>query len=125
MDQAFPWGQQARQAPQAPQAWQQPQQAWAQQSQQAQMPQPGGMAFAIVEGEQAAWEYRVNPGASAFLLSRTSDEFWIKSADMAGNTSVETYDFTRRERAGEPGYATKSDIEGLKAQMSELIGELR
>lgn len=105
-----------------------------QQYPQYQQPNNNGMIW--VQGEAGMKAYLVAPNNSVALWDSEAPVLYLKSADATGMPSVKTLDYTIR---GDPGpsvsasssesrntdYATKSEIEALKEQITGLEAQIK
>lgn len=100
-------------------------QAYPQLSPYAQMPQQSATAptsnLTWVVGRAGADAYVTAPNTTVLLMDSTADTFYLKETDATGRASVTTCDFTRREERGGGEYATRADLEALKAEILEAV----
>lgn len=104
--------QQMQQAPQAPQS-------------PVQAPSPNNNLI-WVQGEAGAKAYLVAPNTTVQLWDSDAQVIYLKSADASGMPSIKTLDYTIREMPqnspAQPKveYATKADVEALRAELNAL-----
>lgn len=91
---------------------------------QPQYQQQSGITW--VQGEAGAKSYMVAPNTTVQLWDSEQQVIYLKSADASGMPSIKTLDYTIRDMAQpvlkqqEVTYATASDLEAIKADLSEL-----
>lgn len=90
-----------------------------------------------VQGEAGAKSYLVAPNTTVQLWDSENQVIYLKSADASGMPSIKTLDYTIREtkpaqpvNAGisvDPSsmYATKEDLEALRAEMETMLSNKR
>ena len=85
-----------------------------------------------VQGEAGAKSYLVAPNQSVVLWDTESQTIYVKSADASGMPSIKTLDYTMRESAPnsrpispESAFASKDDVDFLKAEIEALKGKFK
>lgn len=86
-----------------------------------------------IQGESAAKSYLVAPGATVVLFDSESQTIYLKSADATGLPSMRILDYTIRDQkpnngvfgVGASDYATKQEIDDLRAEMEQLKARLK
>ena len=81
-----------------------------------------------VQGEAAAKSYLVAPNTTVALWDSENPVIYLKSADPSGLPSMKVLDYTIR--GGQPlnqnvEYATKDDLEKLRAKIAEIKESLK
>lgn len=100
--------------------------------QQAQMQpqQQNGNSIIWVQGEAGAKSYLVAPNNTVQLWDSENNVIYLKSADSSGMPSIKILDYTIRENGSQMAqnglrsnveYATKEELEKLKADIMSLI----
>lgn len=100
--------------------------------QQAQMQpqQLNGNSIIWVQGEAGAKSYLVAPNNTVQLWDSENNVIYLKSADSSGMPSIKILDYTIRENGSQMAqnglrsnveYATKEELEKLKADIMSLI----
>lgn len=88
--------------------------------------QPSG-GIIWIQGEAAAKSYLVAPNTSVPLWDSERQTIYIKSADAAGMPSMKVIDYTIRDTQAQqqaaPAYATREDLDVVRAQLAELQNE--
>ena len=94
-------------------------------------PQPQQNNTIWVVGENGADSYLVAPGQTVLLWDSTAPVLYLKSADSMGRPSKKILDYTVREEAlnmpklePQRDFASKDDIENLKAEIEALRAKL-
>lgn len=109
-------------------------QMYQQQTYQPQMQQnQNGSSIIWIQGESAAKSYLVAPGATVVLFDSESQTIYLKSADATGLPSMRILDYTIRDQkpnngvfgVGASDYATKQEIDDLRAEMEQLKARLK
>lgn len=81
-----------------------------------------------IQGEAAAKSYLVAPNTSVPLWDSERQTIYIKSADQAGIPSMKIIDYTIREpqapAAAEAAYASRDDLEAVRAQLANIQDEI-
>jgi hypothetical protein len=84
-----------------------------------------------VQGLNAAKSYPVAPNQTVTLFDSEANVIYLKSADVSGMPSLKILDYTvrdidtqRPEIKAEDGFATKEDIEAVKAEIDALRTKL-
>ena len=88
--------------------------------------QPSGPIW--VQGEAGAKSFLVAPNTTVALWDSEAQVIYLKSADASGMPSMRVIDYTIR--GGQPvnhttEYATKEDLEKLRAKIAELKKSLK
>ena len=86
-----------------------------------------------IQGESAAKSYLVAPGATVVLFDSESQTIYLKSADATGLPSMRVLDYTIRDQktnngvfgTGTGDYATRQDIDDLRAEMERIKARLK
>lgn len=84
-------------------------------------PQSNGMNW--VQGESGANAYQVAPNQVVVLFDSTREVFYIKSADMYGRPTLETYDYTKHvdvkeeEKTDMSQYVTRKELNMLLKEL--------
>ena len=85
-----------------------------------------------VQGEAGAKSYLVAPNQSVVLWDTESQTIYLKSANASGMPSIQTLDYTMRESAPnlrpvspESAFASKDDVDFLKAEIEALKGKFK
>lgn len=77
-----------------------------------------------VNNRQSAEAYQMQPNSSVVLWDSNSDKFYVKQSDASGFCTVREFKFeevkSNSNRQNETEYATKSDIDDLKAQIEKI-----
>lgn len=103
------------------------------QPQQAQPAQQTGNGLVWVQGESAAKSYPVAPNNTVLLMDSEGDRFYLKSADASGMPlPLRTFVYHEQtaqtapkvSEAGQPAFATKTELDDLRAEMEELKASL-
>lgn len=97
-----------------------------------QMGQQGGSGIIWVQGEAGAKSYLVAPNNTVQLWDSEAQVIYLKSTDASGMPSMKVLDYTIRDNAGTvpgvvqnaPEYATKGDLESIRAKIKELQEEI-
>ena len=77
--------------------------------------------FYFIHGEDAAKEYPIPFGTTAWFLDTEDPIFYVKKLDIQGNLQAfETYDYIKREPPKPTTYATTEDLGALMKQMSDM-----
>ena len=81
-----------------------------------------------VQGEAGAKSYYVAPNTTVQLWDSETQTIYLKSADASGMPSMKVLRYKIEEPQATPtdgtGYATRSDIDSLMAQISDLRAEI-
>ena len=84
----------------------------------------GGIIW--VQGENGAKAYPVAPNNTILLMDSENKRFYIKTADGSGMPSLRIFDYTEITASptvsGGEEYATKKDLEALKAEILSANG---
>lgn len=91
--------------------------------QQPQQQQNGGLVRVKDEGEVI--NYPIAPGYSVLFIDEAVSHLWVKTAGLSqfDRPSIEKYALVKESSTpAKVEYATKQDIEDLKAQLSALKG---
>ena len=73
-----------------------------------------------VSGPADAQSVIVPPGRRALLMDADASTFYVKSTDMAGNSTVDAYDFApHRAEPPEDAYVTRSELRDAVAEAIE------
>lgn len=115
-----------------PQQYQQPMQSNTQPTQMnvaTQQPTQNGIIW--VQGEAGAKSYLVAPNTTVQLWDSENQVIYLKSADASGMPSIKTLDYTIREAkqttvptiGSEPIYATKDELNALRAELESLLAK--
>lgn len=67
----------------------------------------------FVKDEAEARSVIVPYGQRALLMDSNDSTFYIKSTDANGMSTVEAYDFARREEAASPDYVTREELQRI------------
>lgn len=103
------------------------------QPQQAQPTQQTGNGLVWVQGESAAKSYPVAPNNTVLLMDSEGDRFYLKSADASGMPlPLRTFVYHEQtaqtapkvSEAGQPAFATKTELEALRAEIEEFKANL-
>lgn len=103
------------------------------QQQQAQPTQQTGNGLVWVQGESAAKSYPVAPNNTVLLMDSEGDRFYLKSADASGMPlPLRTFVYHEQtaqtapkvSEAGQPAFATKTELEALRSEIEELKANL-
>ena len=89
-----------------------------------QQPQNGG--FVRVRDETEAMNYPVAPGYSVTFIDENATHFYVKTAGLSqfDRPTFDKFKLVRETpEQTKVEYATKQDLEELKAQLKELKGE--
>lgn len=84
-----------------------------------------------VQGQEGAKSYLVQPGSTVLLMDSEGSRFYIKSADNAGLPQLRTFEFTEvtgvptKAAEPKPDYATKSEIDELRAKLEDLQAQIK
>jgi hypothetical protein len=83
-------------------------------------PQNGGLVR--IKDENEAVNYPVAPGYSVILIDEGNTHLYVKTAGLSqfDRPTIESYKLTKETTAAKTEYATKADIEELKARIAEL-----
>ena len=81
--------------------------------------------FVRVKDEGEMLNYPVAPGCSVQFIDDSITHLWVKTAGLSqfDRPSVEKYKLTKEDAEPKTEYATKQDIEELKARIAELRSE--
>lgn len=89
----------------------------------------GGIIW--VQGEAGAKSYLVAPNTTVQLWDSENKTIYLKSADASGMPSMRILDYTIRDAmqptppaVQEPAYATRTEVETLASQLSELRSKI-
>ena len=105
-----------------------------QQTQQQPAQQPVNNGIIWVQGEAGAKSYLVAPNTTVQLWDSENQVIYLKSADASGMPSIKTLDYTIREMkqshahtmvAQATEYATREDLEALRAEIESMIQSKR
>lgn len=91
--------------------------------QQQQQIQNGGLVR--VKDESEVMNYPIAPGYSVIFIDESITHLYVKTAGLSqfNRPTIEKYKLLKETPAETtPEYATKADIEALKAQIAELRG---
>lgn len=95
---------------------------------QAQPQQQTNNGIIWVQGDAGAKSYYVAPNTTVQLWDSETQTIYLKSADASGMPSMKVLRYKIEEPQATPtdggNYATRSDIESLMAQISDLRAEL-
>ena len=106
------------------------QQMYYPQQTQMQPQQLNGNSIIWVQGEAGAKSYLVAPNNTVQLWDSENNVIYLKSADSSGMPSIKILDYTIRENGSQMAqnglrsnveYATKEELEKLKADIMSLI----
>lgn len=91
--------------------------------QQAQQPQNNMVVMALVNSEDEARNYPLNPGNSIFLMDSNNQVFYTKSVDFSGIAAFKKYQFHEvldtLETPVPVDYVTREEFESLKAELAK------
>lgn len=76
----------------------------------------------FVRGYEGACNYFIPPNSTVLLMDEMQAQFYIKSIDLNGNTSVKTYRF-EEVIPQKTEYVSLEDFNALKAELEQLRGE--
>ncbi len=83
-----------------------------------------------VSGEAGAKAYMVAPNQTVTLWDSEAQCIYLKSADASGMPSIKVLDYVIRDSAARPeaqpaeAYATKSELDALRAEITQLKNAL-
>lgn len=93
----------------------------------AQQAQPQNNNMLWVQGEAGAKSYLVAPNQTVTLWDSESQTIYLKTADNMGMPSMKVLDYTVRDSVPQTakippqsGFATKDDLDSLKAEITAL-----
>lgn len=89
-----------------------------------QQPQSGGLVR--IKDENEVINYPIAPGYSVLFIDEAVSHLYVKTAGLSqfDRPSIEKYSLVKETTAPAQGeYATKADLEEIKAQISALKGE--
>lgn len=81
--------------------------------------QNNGVNWAL--GENAAKSFPVAPGQTAWIFDKERDVFYIKSVDMMGVPTFDTFRYSKEvaneEKPNDIPYVTKEDLEAFRNEL--------
>lgn len=85
-------------------------------------------AILWVNGEREAELYPVAPNNAVALWDSSNPSIYLKKADASGKPTITIYDLVERSGAvkndAQAIYATKDDVDALKAEIKRMQGDL-
>lgn len=88
-------------------------------------PPAGNTNWQWVIGPEGAKAYQMYPGTSLMLLDSENDKFYIKTADLNGKRTIETYTYQRENENGTPVQPTNGPtLDQIPAITKDDIREL-
>ena len=85
-------------------------------------PQQNRNTITFVRGYEGACNYFIPPNSTVLLMDEAQAQFYIKSIDLNGNTSIKTYRF-EEVIPKKTEYVSLEDFNALKAELEQLRGQ--
>ena len=86
---------------------------------------PQNSGLIKIKDENEAMNYPVAPGYSVLFIDEGNTHLYVKTAGLSqfDRPTLEKYKLTKEDAEPKTEYATKQDIEELKARIAELRSE--